>query len=75
MTLVIEGRWEEILQRADEFRGKRVKLTVYDTQPQPAPTLHAWQEFLENLEPLSESQIKTIEQAAQRRPLFEGRGA
>ncbi|GIV14718.1 MAG: hypothetical protein KatS3mg022_0153 [Armatimonadota bacterium] len=29
-TIVIEGTWEEIMQRAEELRGKRVRLTVLE---------------------------------------------
>ncbi|MCS6829664.1 MAG: hypothetical protein RMM08_10690 [Armatimonadota bacterium] len=28
--LIIEGVWEEVVQRADEFRGKRVRLVVLE---------------------------------------------
>ncbi|MEN3000874.1 MAG: hypothetical protein ABDI19_03420 [Armatimonadota bacterium] len=73
MVLTIEGRWEEILQRAEEFRGKRVRLIVLDAEAAPAPTLDAWQEFLANLEPLTEEQIAILEREARRRSLFEGR--
>jgi hypothetical protein len=34
---VLEGRWEEILDRADEFSGKRVRLTVLEEQTQTRP--------------------------------------
>ena len=32
-TLEIEGTWEEILAKADEFSGKRVRLTLLDKNP------------------------------------------
>jgi hypothetical protein len=37
-----EGSWEELLRRADEFAGRRVRLTILDdakSQPTTAPTL------------------------------------
>jgi hypothetical protein len=34
---VLEGRWEEILDHADEFSGKRVRLTVLEEETQPRP--------------------------------------
>jgi hypothetical protein len=66
MAITIEGRWEEILARADEFRGKRVRLTVLDDPAKPAPTLRAWQEFLASLEPLTEEQKAILEREAAR---------
>jgi hypothetical protein len=32
-TLEIEGTWEEILAKANEFSGKRVRLTLLDKHP------------------------------------------
>ncbi len=32
-TLEIEGTWEEILTKANEFSGKRVRLTLLDKHP------------------------------------------
>jgi hypothetical protein len=32
-TLEIEGTWEEILAQANEFSGKRVRLTLFDRNP------------------------------------------
>jgi hypothetical protein len=32
-TLEIEGTWEEILAKASEFSGKRVRLTLFDRNP------------------------------------------
>jgi hypothetical protein len=32
-TLEIEGTWEEILTKANEFSGKRVRLTLLDKYP------------------------------------------
>jgi hypothetical protein len=32
-TLEIEGTWEEILAKANEFSGKRVRLTLLDKDP------------------------------------------
>jgi hypothetical protein len=32
-TLEIEGTWEEILAQANEFSGKRVRLTLLDRNP------------------------------------------
>ncbi|WP_309742906.1 MULTISPECIES: hypothetical protein [unclassified Chamaesiphon] len=32
-TLEIEGTWEEILAKANEFSGKRVRLTLLDKNP------------------------------------------
>ncbi|MCX7992714.1 MAG: hypothetical protein N2651_03485 [Fimbriimonadales bacterium] len=36
MPTVLEGLWEEIAARAQEFRGKRVRLMVLDDK-EPAP--------------------------------------
>ena len=32
---ILEGPWEEILARADEFSGKRVRVTVLGEEGQP----------------------------------------
>jgi hypothetical protein len=32
-TLEIEGTWEEILANANEFSGKRVRVTLFDKSP------------------------------------------
>jgi len=32
---ILEGPWEEILDRADEFSGKRVRLTVIEEPTHP----------------------------------------
>jgi hypothetical protein len=32
-TLEIEGTWEEILANANQFSGKRVRLTLFDQNP------------------------------------------
>jgi hypothetical protein len=32
-TVEIEGTWEEILAQANEFSGKRVRLTLFDRSP------------------------------------------
>ena len=35
MEQVIEGTWEEVAARADELRGKRVRVTVLATEASP----------------------------------------
>ncbi len=32
---VLEGTWEEIASHADEFTGKRLRVTVIEEAPQP----------------------------------------
>ncbi len=32
---ILEGTWEEIAAHAEEFAGKRLRLTVIETAPQP----------------------------------------
>ncbi len=35
--IVIEGTWEEIVQRADEFKGKRIRLMVMEESALTGP--------------------------------------
>jgi hypothetical protein len=35
--IVLEGTWEEIVGRADELAGKRVRLTVIEEIPRTEP--------------------------------------
>lgn len=35
MPTILEGLWEEIVARAQEFQGKRVRLMVLDDEPTP----------------------------------------
>jgi hypothetical protein len=38
--LIVEGSWEEVARRADEFAGRRVRLIVLDERlPEPERTL------------------------------------
>jgi hypothetical protein len=38
--LIVEGSWEEVAQRADEFAGRQVRLIVLDERlPKPERTL------------------------------------
>lgn len=37
MSTVLEGLWEEIAARAQELRGKRVRLMVLEDSAEPAP--------------------------------------
>lgn len=41
MPTVLEGLWEEIAARAQEFRGKRVRLMVLEDAPPTPPRLPA----------------------------------
>lgn len=46
---VFEGIWEEVAARADEFRGKRVRLIVLDMPEVPALHRKDWESFFEDL--------------------------
>ena len=35
----LEGTWEEILQHAAELTGHRVRVTVFDEEEKPSPSL------------------------------------
>ena len=35
--LELEGTWEEIVTHADELTGRRVRLIVLPTEPEPSP--------------------------------------
>ncbi|MEJ5294881.1 MAG: antitoxin family protein [Fimbriimonadales bacterium] len=50
--------------------GQSVEITVRLGQQELAQHWQAWRDFLDNLEPLSEEQLRLLEDSAQRRPLF-----
>lgn len=46
--VVIEGTWEEIVAHADELAGRKVRLTVLDTQTPPLSPAAATREYRAN---------------------------
>ena len=51
-TLVLEGTWEEIAEHAEEFNGRRLRVTVIDEVQKPQPN----QKGLEMMQKVKELQ-------------------
>ncbi len=50
---ILEGTWEEMLQRSSELSGRRVRVTVLDEPGIPVTLDHALTKLLEDAEGLS----------------------
>jgi len=73
MVTLTKARYEQgvlrPLQHIPLAEGQEVQIVLYLPE-QVSPRLQAWLDFLRDTEPLSDEQLRQLEQAARRRPLF-----
>jgi len=73
MVTLTKARYEQgvlrLLQHIPLSEGQEVQIVLY-LPDEVSPRLQAWLDFLRDTEPLSDEQLRQLEQAARRRPLF-----
>jgi predicted DNA-binding antitoxin AbrB/MazE fold protein len=73
MVTLTKARYEQgvlrPLQHIPLAEGQEVQILLYLPE-EVSPRLQAWLDFLRDTEPLSDEQLRQLEQATQRRPLF-----
>jgi predicted DNA-binding antitoxin AbrB/MazE fold protein len=73
MVTLTKARYEQGVLRPLQHillaEGQEVQILLYLPE-EVSPRLQAWLDFLRDTEPLSDEQLRQLEQATQRRPLF-----